>query len=584
MTKKFLIKSLAGITGILVLFTVTGCAEGILGSIDDLKEKASGVVKVKSVSLDQHSLELAIEDEINLSAIVGPANATNKAANWASSDSAVAAVTNGKVIAISAGTAKITVTTSDGSYSDSCGVTVVNGYFVGNGDSASPYLIRTAAKLAKLSELIIDENAAYSGKHYRLMSNLDLSSYGESFNNGKGWIPIGPDTTNQFKGHFDGNGKTISNLFINNIVYNVGLFGRVVGGTVTNLNLINVNVTGNSQVGGVTGYLRDGGTISNCHVSGMVTSASGSVGGLAGGIGPSGSQTDNSMVINCHTDVTVTCIGEYGSAGGVSSGINGSSMINCHATGKVNGTYDVGGVVGYSTYSTISNCYATGSVTATGANGNDSNAGGVVGSVFGDTISRCYATGAVTGPENNIGGFAGRISYSSTTISDCYATGAVSGGRYAGGLIGYIYTHPSYGGGSVYNCYASGEVSAESYAGGVVGRVDESSSLSNCAALNLRIIRKSGSTDTTFGRVAGSVAGVGLLSNNYANHIMLVLGYSLPPVDPDRDKDKKHGADVSGFSSQNWWKDSTAGPGFKFGTDDDNPWKMRYGLPVLYWQ
>lgn len=84
----------------------------------------SADVSVTGVSLSKTSLSLAAGSSETLSATVAPANATNTAVTWASSNTAVATVNSGKVTAIAAGDAQITVTTTDGAKSATCGVTV----------------------------------------------------------------------------------------------------------------------------------------------------------------------------------------------------------------------------------------------------------------------------------------------------------------------------------------------------------------------------------------------------------------------------------------------------------------------------
>ena len=73
------------------------------------------IIAVESVSLDQTTLEMTVEDKATLTATVLPANATDKSVAWSSSDNSVATVSNGQVEALAAGTAVITVTTTDGS-------------------------------------------------------------------------------------------------------------------------------------------------------------------------------------------------------------------------------------------------------------------------------------------------------------------------------------------------------------------------------------------------------------------------------------------------------------------------------------
>ncbi|MEK3768609.1 Ig-like domain-containing protein [Paenibacillus sp. FSL R5-0887] len=82
-------------------------------------------VIVTGVTLDQTELNLTVgEGEGTLQATVAPANATNKGMIWSSSDETVAKVVYGVVTPIGEGTAIITVTTKDGSYTASTTVTV----------------------------------------------------------------------------------------------------------------------------------------------------------------------------------------------------------------------------------------------------------------------------------------------------------------------------------------------------------------------------------------------------------------------------------------------------------------------------
>ena len=80
------------------------------------------------------------------------------------------------------------------------------------------------------------------------------------------WTPIGSYSdydSNGYTGIFDGDGHTISGLQISSTGNNIGLFGRVNGGTVENLNLANVSVSGYYYVGGVVGS--NYATITGCY-------------------------------------------------------------------------------------------------------------------------------------------------------------------------------------------------------------------------------------------------------------------------------------------------------------------------------
>ena len=109
-------------------------------------------------------------------------------------------------------------------------------------------------------------------------------------------------------------------------------------------------------------------------------------------------------------------------------GFNFDGIIrNSYATGSVNGTDFLGGLIG-SNYGTITNSYATGSV-----NG-DSDVGGLVGYNRYGTITNSYATGSVTGTIK-VGGLMGINDYG--TITNSYATGTANGNDNVGGLVGF---------------------------------------------------------------------------------------------------------------------------------------------------
>lgn len=111
-------------------FTVT--AENSYGS--DNKElsitiSAPASVSVTGVSLNKDSLNLYVGGNETLTATVEPANATNQNVTWKSSNTSVATVdANGNITAVGAGTAQITVTTADGSFTAACAVTVEEPY------------------------------------------------------------------------------------------------------------------------------------------------------------------------------------------------------------------------------------------------------------------------------------------------------------------------------------------------------------------------------------------------------------------------------------------------------------------------
>ena len=85
------------------------------------------VVPVTSVQIGSSSLALEPGETANLTATVLPSNATDKSVSWSSNNTGVATVdNNGKVTAVAAGSAVITVTTTDGGKTATCNVTVTN--------------------------------------------------------------------------------------------------------------------------------------------------------------------------------------------------------------------------------------------------------------------------------------------------------------------------------------------------------------------------------------------------------------------------------------------------------------------------
>ena len=88
------------------------------------EEEEPVTVPVTGVTLDKNELALTVGDTAPLTATVAPENATNKNVTWTSDNKEVATVVDGKVTAVDAGTANITVTTEDGEYTATCAVTV----------------------------------------------------------------------------------------------------------------------------------------------------------------------------------------------------------------------------------------------------------------------------------------------------------------------------------------------------------------------------------------------------------------------------------------------------------------------------
>ena len=321
---------------------------------------------------------------------------------------------------------------------------------------------------------------------YELAGPLDFGEAGSyasgavraGWNSGGGWEPIGVDTSGRrFSATFDGNGHTVSNLYIDRAIGSdrssgVGLFG-VAGesGVIRGIGLVNAEVHGYSQVGGLVG--KHSGTISDSYATGNVTGSDDYVGGLVGV--NSGQVSDSYAAGTVSGDDDVGgLVGENSgqvsdsyAAGTVSGdadvgglvGENSGQVSDSYATGSVTGRIYVGGLVGeVGTNKTVIASYATGSVTASSG----SNVGGLVGYAgSGATFTASYATGNVSG-DSEIGGLVGYGS--GITVIAGYATGSVTGsGSSVGGLAGYGYQA------TVIASYATGRVSGVSSVGGLFG-------------------------------------------------------------------------------------------------------------------
>ncbi|MDZ4132451.1 MAG: GLUG motif-containing protein [Dethiobacteria bacterium] len=281
----------------------------------------------------------------------------------------------------------------------------------GSGIALDPYIIASLENLYWITADISRWSA-----YYKQTENIDATAT-YSWGSGAGWTPIGTGAT-AFTGTYNGQGFTISNLFINRPSDNFqGLFGVTSGATLTNIGLTDVDVTGQFDVGGLVGQTHTG-TISNSYATGVVKGEQSNVGGLVG-------HYISGTITNSYATGAVS---GPGSIGGLVGYILFGSISNSYATGAVTGNTDVGGLVGWNYFGSISNSYATGAVTGT-----DYNIGGLVGCNQDGTITNSYATGAVTG-NTDVGGLVG---LNNAIITNSYATGAVTGGTNVGGLVGF---------------------------------------------------------------------------------------------------------------------------------------------------
>ena len=242
----------------------------------------------------------------------------------------------------------------------------------GNGTTGNPYIIEDVDDLQNMS--------ANLSAHYVLGNDIDAGNT-TNWNLGAGFEPVGNATT-PFNGTFNGAGYVISGLFIDRpTTDDVGLFGMVGTGQVSNVTLLDADVTGDTRVGILAG--RSDGHLRNISTYGKVAGVQ-TVGGLSG--------NNKGLIDNCTSSSSVTAT-----------------------------TYNSGGLLGYISAGEIKDCYATGQAWADGGIGR---VGGLIGYSVGGLISRCYSSGPVYGL-TNFGGLVGLNG--AATFSYCFFDNVTSG-------------------------------------------------------------------------------------------------------------------------------------------------------------
>ena len=288
---------------------------------------------------------------------------------------------------------------------------------IGKGTEAEPFVLKTADHLAWFRDHVNEGHPSACAKIAEDVKEIDMSTVCYEDNAEKqvtelSWTPIG-NFDNRYQGTFDGNGKTIRNLYINNAASGyVGFFGYAEKGSIKNITFDNakVNCTGNNT-GILAGYeeyciIENIKTLENCSVYGT-----NNVGGIAGNA--------MSNIINCenHAMVMGTSL-----VGGIVGKCEGSdiSITSCSNYGVVKGSaVNVGGMVGcFSSFSgTIQNCANYGDVTGTDIVGN------LIGYANKCNLNNVLGTGNITATSDTgcAGLLVGRINLSSGTASGILA-------------------------------------------------------------------------------------------------------------------------------------------------------------------
>ena len=288
----------------------------------------------------------------------------------------------------------------------------------GDGSVGNPYKISTAAELAWFRDQVNSGNNSISAT---LTDNIDLSNFchakdGTKYTEEVSWTPIG-NSDNMYQGTFDGNGKTISNLYINATYWDIGItlftgfFGYTdAGGSIKNITFDNAKVKSVDDyytgilVGIAASCIENIKTLANCSVEGKDN-----VGGIAG--------EANGNIGNCENHAMVNGAGFVGGIVGRYA-YSGKSITSCANYGVITGTRNqVGGMAGYFVSGTIQNCANYGDITGTFYVGN------LIGCADECNLDNVLGTGNVTATSNKgqAGLLVGNIENSSSTASGILA-------------------------------------------------------------------------------------------------------------------------------------------------------------------
>ncbi len=327
------------------------------------------------------------------------------------------------------------------------------------GSAANPYLIENTQHLVNLAAIVngninptasVDangttaaaKNTLYQDSYFKVVNNITINFSDQAVIAQTDGRPIGKDTSHPFKGHFNGNGKTIT-ITMNTSANYAGLFGYMQGGSVTSLTVAGTVTGTGSYTGGIVGhahtYTTNGtryGTTFRDVTNNTTVNGKQYTGGIVGCGQDSvyyGAITNNG---------TVTGTNGVGGITGFNFGgnTNSATIIN---KGAISGTNYVAGIAGEFNWGTVGgNLTNEGRITASG-----NYAGGIIGYLHDNgNLSGTYINkGVVTGP-NYVGGIMGGNVYTTTnnyTFSGNLTfrnSSYIHGTNYVGGLFGYLDT------------------------------------------------------------------------------------------------------------------------------------------------
>jgi hypothetical protein len=401
----------------------------------------------------------------------------------------------------------------------------------GSGTKDDPYRIFNAVQLNQVRHFC-DQGEVY----FSLEADIDMTLWISENNPTQGWTPIG-DGTSSFSGIFNGNGHTISNLWINRPnTDNIGLFGKIdiSNAKIMNLKLENADFIGNSNVGGIVGYAEYA-SINSCTFCGNITGKY-NVGGICGVIGRNASC--NSCIF--YGNITgENCIGGIcGNGEHETTSGSDTEIIDCKSFCHISGRDDLGGIIGSDFQWAsmhklqVENCFSYSLI-----NGH-TDIGGICGasecSGYGNAVFKnCYAYCNINSINDNSssGGIIGLVSNANVEVSDCYSNGRING-TCSGGIIGMVdkyYSESLYC--YVRKCYSNCHAIEGCTVGGVIGGLGKYSSIyiENSVATNGLI---SGEIEAC--RISQTPSSYCYYENNLAlNSSSILIGGEKQPIPDD---------------------------------------------------
>ena len=312
--------------------------------------------------------------------------------------------------------------------------TTAKEFACGSGTKLSPYIILTAEQLAKLAFIVGANETEYIG-----------------------------NSSVAFTGNFDGNGHTVSGMFINTTSSHNGLFGNS-SGTVQNVTVADSWVTGGKFTAGIVGILKGDGVIKNAK---NMSSVNGSAEATAGIVAATSHvYSKKGLIEKCENMGFVQ--GKKLVAGIIASSDNGLVVRDVSNKGEIEGTYGVGGIGGHLGSSTnVSNAVNYAKIT-----GKEYTAG--IASYFGGSycpantnygeLSKTKNFGKITGADYSAG-IVGKAQC--VTIKKSANVDSIIGDNYSGGISGH--TQRS----NIESAYNLGDIFGLTRVGGIAGYNEE---------------------------------------------------------------------------------------------------------------